>query len=147
MGTKFRDQISQKRDFPQPILFIFFLISFLFSTSSGIADMMVCMFYESYYNINSIISNSFTCWNTFTNLFTLYSRSEYNIITPQTGKTKVRPRTHPHPMVTTPTPHRHNWACVCSAQAFIATLLFDPSMSALPIIVKQNSPSVSSSFR
>ncbi|KAK3177559.1 hypothetical protein Dsin_032980 [Dipteronia sinensis] len=26
--------------------------------------------------------------------------------------------------------------------AFIATLLFDPSMSALPIIVKQNSPSV-----
>ncbi|KAL4554383.1 hypothetical protein LXL04_039389 [Taraxacum kok-saghyz] len=28
------------------------------------------------------------------------------------------------------------------SQAFIATLLFDPSMSALPIIVKQNSPSV-----
>ena len=72
MGTKFRDQISQKGDFPQPILFIFFLISFLFSTSSSIADMMVCMFYESYYNINSIISNSFTCWNTFTNLFNLY---------------------------------------------------------------------------
>ena len=30
----------------------------------------------------------------------------------------------------------------CGSQAFIATLLFDPSMSALPIIVKQNSPSV-----
>ncbi|KAJ7941174.1 Regulator of rDNA transcription protein 15 [Quillaja saponaria] len=29
-----------------------------------------------------------------------------------------------------------------NCQAFIATLLFDPSMSALPIIVKQNSPSV-----
>ncbi|GKE79945.1 hypothetical protein Tco_1549945 [Tanacetum coccineum] len=28
------------------------------------------------------------------------------------------------------------------SQAFIAMLLFDPSMSALPIIVKQNSPSV-----
>ena len=27
-------------------------------------------------------------------------------------------------------------------QAFIATSLFDPSMSALPIIAKQNSPSV-----
>lgn len=27
----------------------------------------------------------------------------------------------------------------CGSQAFIATLLFDPSMSALPIIVKQNS--------
>jgi hypothetical protein len=30
----------------------------------------------------------------------------------------------------------------CGSQAFIATLLFDPSMSALPIIVKQNSQSV-----
>ena len=30
----------------------------------------------------------------------------------------------------------------CGSQAPIATLLFDPSMSALPIIVKQNSPSV-----
>jgi hypothetical protein len=30
----------------------------------------------------------------------------------------------------------------CGSQAFIATLLFDPSMSALPIIAKQNSPSV-----
>ena len=30
----------------------------------------------------------------------------------------------------------------CGSQAFIATLLFDPSMSALPIIEKQNSPSV-----
>ncbi|KAJ0074549.1 hypothetical protein Patl1_37559 [Pistacia atlantica] len=29
-----------------------------------------------------------------------------------------------------------------AAKRFIATLLFDPSMSALPIIVKQNSPSV-----
>ncbi|CAN6848897.1 unnamed protein product [Brassica oleracea] len=28
------------------------------------------------------------------------------------------------------------------SQTFIVTLLFDPSMSALPIIVKQNSPSV-----
>jgi hypothetical protein len=28
------------------------------------------------------------------------------------------------------------------SQAFIATLLFDPSMSDLPIIAKQNSPSV-----
>ena len=27
----------------------------------------------------------------------------------------------------------------CVSQAFIATLLFDPSMSALPIIKKQNS--------
>ena len=30
----------------------------------------------------------------------------------------------------------------CGSQAPIATLLFDPSMSALPIIVKQNSQSV-----
>lgn len=30
----------------------------------------------------------------------------------------------------------------CGGQAFIATPLFDPSMSALPIIVKQNSQSV-----
>jgi len=30
------------------------------------------------------------------------------------------------------------------SQAFIATLLFDPSMSALPINVKQSSPSVGS---
>ena len=30
----------------------------------------------------------------------------------------------------------------CGSQAPIATLLFDPSMSALPIIVKQHSPSV-----
>ena len=30
----------------------------------------------------------------------------------------------------------------CGSQAIIATLLFDPSMSALPIIVKQNSQSV-----
>ena len=30
----------------------------------------------------------------------------------------------------------------CGGQAFIATSLFDPSMSALPIIAKQNSPSV-----
>ena len=30
----------------------------------------------------------------------------------------------------------------CGSQAFIATLLFDPSMSALPIILKQNSESV-----
>ena len=30
----------------------------------------------------------------------------------------------------------------CGRQAFIATRLFDPSMSALPIIAKQNSPSV-----
>ena len=30
----------------------------------------------------------------------------------------------------------------CGSQAFIATLLFDPSMSALPIIVKQNSPRI-----
>ena len=35
------------------------------------------------------------------------------------------------------TTHMHN----------LATLLFDPSISALPIIMKQNSPSVSSSFR
>jgi len=28
------------------------------------------------------------------------------------------------------------------SQAFIATLLFDPSTSALPIIVKQNSPGI-----
>ncbi|GBG89163.1 hypothetical protein CBR_g48871 [Chara braunii] len=33
-------------------------------------------------------------------------------------------------------------AAPIGCQAFIATLLFDPSMSALPIIVKQNSPSV-----
>ena len=36
--------------------------------------------------------------------------------------------------------HRDNW--LVAAKRFIATLLFDPSMSALPIIVKQNSPSV-----
>ena len=30
----------------------------------------------------------------------------------------------------------------CGSQAFIATLLFDSSMSALPTIVKQNSQSV-----
>ncbi|KAG8171374.1 hypothetical protein JTE90_014348 [Oedothorax gibbosus] len=36
--------------------------------------------------------------------------------------------------------HRDNW--LVAGQAFIATLLFDPSMSALPIIAKQNSPSV-----
>ena len=30
----------------------------------------------------------------------------------------------------------------CGGQAFIATSLFDPSMSALPIILKQNSESV-----
>ena len=36
---------------------------------------------------------------------------------------------------------------LCLCQAFIATLLFDFSMSAPPIIEKKNSPSVSSSFR
>ncbi|KAL0642021.1 hypothetical protein Bca4012_102500 [Brassica carinata] len=36
--------------------------------------------------------------------------------------------------------HRDNW--LVAAKPLIATLLFDPSMSALPIIVKQNSPSV-----
>ncbi|KAL0746013.1 hypothetical protein Bca101_101482 [Brassica carinata] len=35
---------------------------------------------------------------------------------------------------------RDNW--LVAAKPLIATLLFDPSMSALPIIVKQNSPSV-----
>ncbi len=40
----------------------------------------------------------------------------------------------------TPSPGSEELAC--GSQAFIATLLFDPSMSALPIIVKQNSPSV-----
>ena len=38
---------------------------------------------------------------------------------------------HPPPTTTT---HRHNKACV-AAQAFIATLLFDPSMLALPIFL------------
>ena len=32
-------------------------------------------------------------------------------------------------------------ALACSSPAFIAILLFDPSMSALPIIAKQNLPS------
>ena len=32
-------------------------------------------------------------------------------------------------------------ALACGSPAFIAMLLFDPSMSALPIIAKQNSPS------
>ena len=32
-------------------------------------------------------------------------------------------------------------ALACGSSAFIAMLLFDPSMSALPIIAKQNSPS------
>ena len=36
---------------------------------------------------------------------------------------------------------------LCLCQAFIATLLFYPMISALSIIVKQNSPSVNSSFR
>ena len=36
---------------------------------------------------------------------------------------------------------------LCLCQAFIEALLFDFSMSALPIIEKKNSPSVSSSFR
>ncbi|KAG8171834.1 hypothetical protein JTE90_029713, partial [Oedothorax gibbosus] len=36
--------------------------------------------------------------------------------------------------------HRDNW--LVAPKLFIATLLFDPSMSALPIIAKQNSPSV-----
>jgi hypothetical protein len=35
-----------------------------------------------------------------------------------------------------------NLNTACGRQAFIATWLFDPSMSALPIIVKQNSQSV-----
>jgi hypothetical protein len=35
-----------------------------------------------------------------------------------------------------------NTELACGSQAFIATLLFDPSMSALPIIPKQNSVSV-----
>ena len=35
-----------------------------------------------------------------------------------------------------------NWELACGRQAFIATWLFDPSMSALPIILKQNSVSV-----
>ena len=43
------------------------------------------------------------------------------------------------PRMTSPTTHRHNLACVAE-QAFIATLVFDPSMSALPIFGKQNSP-------
>ncbi len=34
------------------------------------------------------------------------------------------------------------WELACGSQAFIATLLFDPSMSALPIIPKQNSVSL-----
>ena len=55
---------------------------------------------------------------------------------------KVGPsRPLPNPPIT----HRDNLVCV-AAQAFIATLFFDPSMSALPIIVKQNPPNVSSSF-
>ena len=45
-----------------------------------------------------------------------------------------------------PITYRDNQACV-AAQAFIVTLLFDPLMSALPIIVKQNLPGASSSFR
>ena len=41
-------------------------------------------------------------------------------------------------------PLRAQWVSelACGSQAFIATLLFDPSMSALPIIPKQNSVSV-----
>jgi len=34
------------------------------------------------------------------------------------------------------------WLAACDSQAFKATLLFDPSMSALPIILKQNSVSI-----
>ena len=39
-------------------------------------------------------------------------------------------------------PHPGSTELACGSQAFIATLLFDPSMSALPIIPKQNSVSV-----
>ena len=38
--------------------------------------------------------------------------------------------------------HSGSKELACGSQAFIATLLFDPSMSALPIIPKQNSVSV-----
>jgi len=38
--------------------------------------------------------------------------------------------------------HADRSELACGSQAFIATLLFDPSMSALPIIPKQNSVSV-----
>ena len=51
------------------------------------------------------------------------------------------------PLPNLPVTHRDHKPCV-AAQALIVTLLFDPSMSAVPILVKQNSPSlISSSFR
>ena len=55
------------------------------------------------------------------------------------GRTLPAPDDHPVP----PT----GITGFCGSQAFIATLLFDPLMSALPIIVKQSSSSVSSTFR
>ena len=36
---------------------------------------------------------------------------------------------------------------LCLCQAFISTLLFDPLMSTLPVIMKQNAPRVSTTFR
>ena len=60
---------------------------------------------------------------------------------------RVRPSTGLHGAEKWPG-HPPMWQMVgitelaCGSQAFIATLLFDPSMSALPIIPKQNSVSV-----
>jgi hypothetical protein len=59
---------------------------------------------------------------------------------------RARPSTFPHGVERWPgqlsTKMVGTTELACGSQAFIATLLFDPSMSALPIIPKQNSVSV-----
>ena len=45
-------------------------------------------------------------------------------------------------LLTAPFPTAGSTELACGGQAFIATSLFDPSMSALPIIVTQKSQSV-----
>jgi len=62
-----------------------------------------------------------------------FVRAGYNLVR-DLRATIVRPNGR------TPGLRPYDFSPAC--QAFIATLLFDPSMSALPIIVKQNSPSV-----
>ena len=42
--------------------------------------------------------------------------------------------------------YTHTYTLPCGSQALIATLFLDRSMSARPVIVNQNSPSVSNSF-
>ena len=58
------------------------------------------------------------------------------------GATAYRPHRAAKQSVQNPPWSAGSTELACGSQAFIATLLFDPSMSALPIIPKQNSVSV-----